>query len=115
MSTVVPFTDLAGRDEVRRWEGRDHGGTTSGFLVLAMPPGGGPGLHTHPYDETFVVLEGKAVFTAGDETVEAEAGLIVVVPGDTPHKFVNSGDGVLRMVTIHANDHLIQDDLPEDG
>jgi mannose-6-phosphate isomerase-like protein (cupin superfamily) len=33
------------------------------------------------------------------------------VPPETPHKFVNSGDGLLRMVNIHENGELVQTDL----
>jgi len=38
------------------------------------PPGGGPKLHKHPYEEIFVVQEGTATFTAGDETIKVEGG-----------------------------------------
>ena len=33
-------------------------------MVVNAPPGGGPNLHTHPYEEVFVVQEGHATFTA---------------------------------------------------
>jgi mannose-6-phosphate isomerase-like protein (cupin superfamily) len=113
MANVVAIDDLPGGDAVRRFEGRDHGATASSYIVQAVPPGGGPVLHVHPYDETFIVQDGQVTFTAGNRTIEAAAGQVVVVPGDTPHKFVNSGDGPLAMVTIHANDHMIQEDLEE--
>jgi quercetin dioxygenase-like cupin family protein len=71
------------------------------FFLLHTPPGEGPGLHRHPYAETFVLQEGQATFTVGDETIEARAGDIVVAPADTPHAFVNSGAGVLRSMNIH--------------
>jgi mannose-6-phosphate isomerase-like protein (cupin superfamily) len=45
---------------------------------------------------------GDAVsFTVEEETVEATAGDIVVVPAETPHKFVNSGSAALRQISIH--------------
>src|SRR5215204_4522539 len=64
-------------------------------------PGTGPGLHSHPYEETFIVLDGKVRFTLGEETLEATAGQIVVVPAWTPHKFVCTGAGRLRQISIH--------------
>ncbi|HEX8065062.1 MAG TPA: cupin domain-containing protein [Thermoleophilaceae bacterium] len=115
MATVTSFDELDGHEAVRRFEGRDHGSSVSGFLVLAAPPGSGPVLHRHPYDETFFVLEGRATFTVDGETVEASAGRMLVAPANAPHRFVNSGDGPLRMVTVHASDHIEQEDLDEAG
>jgi mannose-6-phosphate isomerase-like protein (cupin superfamily) len=56
-------------------------------------------------------LEGRATITVGDETQEVEAGGIVVIPAQTPHRFVNSGDGVLRQIDIHASPKFIQTNL----
>ncbi len=109
MANVAEIGELPGRDEVRLFEGRDHGSTVTSFIVTDYGEGGGPGLHTHPYDETFVVQAGEVTFTAGDETIEARGGQVVIVPANTPHKFVSGGG--LTMVTIHSNDHLIQDNL----
>ena len=68
---------------------------------------GGPRLHRHPYEEVFVVQEGSATFTAGDDVMEARGGQVVVVPAGVAHKFVNSGAGRLRQVDIHASDHFV--------
>jgi mannose-6-phosphate isomerase-like protein (cupin superfamily) len=69
--------------------------------------GDGPRLHRHPYEEFFVVQEGSATFTAGDDVIEARGDQVVVVPAGEAHKFVNSGAGRLRQVDINASDHLI--------
>jgi len=50
-----------------------------------------------------VIQEGEVTFTAGDETIEAKAGEIVVVPASVPHKYVNSGAGRARHIDIHAS------------
>jgi mannose-6-phosphate isomerase-like protein (cupin superfamily) len=86
----------------RELEGADHGAGVSIILVDAQP-GRGPALHKHAYEEVFIVQEGRATFMAGDEEREVSAGAIVLVPGDTPHRFVNSGDGPLRQVAIHVS------------
>jgi mannose-6-phosphate isomerase-like protein (cupin superfamily) len=39
----------------------------------------------------------------GDEEIEVGAGEIAIVPSDTPHRFVNSGDGPLRQIDIHVS------------
>ena len=49
-----------------------------------MPLGRGPGLHTSPYSEVFVVQEGELTFAVGEATVEATAGQIVVALAGTP-------------------------------
>jgi mannose-6-phosphate isomerase-like protein (cupin superfamily) len=39
-------------------------------------------------------------------SIVAAAGEIVVVPANTPHGFVNTGEGVLRQVNIHASPRM---------
>ncbi len=82
-------------------EGEPYGGETS-LILVNMEPGAGPRLHLHPYSETWVVREGRALFTAGGEELEAETGDVVVVESKTPHGFKNLGPGRLQMVCIHA-------------
>jgi mannose-6-phosphate isomerase-like protein (cupin superfamily) len=55
----------------------------------------------------FIVQEGTATFTAGDETVEVKDGQVVVVPAGVAHKFVNSGEDRLRQVDIHASERFV--------
>jgi mannose-6-phosphate isomerase-like protein (cupin superfamily) len=70
-------------------------------LVTDLPPGEGPRLHRHPYEEIFVVHEGRARFTAGAEEFVAGVGQVVVVPAGTPHRFVNVSEGRLRVMSVH--------------
>lgn len=46
-----------GAGRTRRFVGAEHGADVSYFFVENQP-GEGPGLHWHPYSETWVVLEG---------------------------------------------------------
>jgi mannose-6-phosphate isomerase-like protein (cupin superfamily) len=62
----------------------------------------GPKLHHHPYDETFIILEGHVLVQVGDETVEGGPGDIVIGPPGVPHGFRNLGPGRARLVCIHA-------------
>jgi quercetin dioxygenase-like cupin family protein len=52
----------------------------------------GPGPHSHPEDDTFVVLEGTMSFLVGDQWTDAPAGSFVLVPGGVTHAFDNRGD-----------------------
>jgi mannose-6-phosphate isomerase-like protein (cupin superfamily) len=94
----LPFSNIA-----REFVGDDHGGVGITFLLVDAEPGRGPSLHQHPYEEVFIVQEGSATFVLDGEELEVRAGEIVVVPPNTPHKFVSSGDGPLRQVDIHVS------------
>jgi len=83
-------------------KGADHGATTS-LILDHSEPGNGPRLHKHPYDETWVVIDGNLTFQAGDHQLEARPGDIVIVPPETPHKFTSNGPGPANLVCIHAN------------
>ena len=89
------------------FEGDDYGGLGVSFLLVDAGPGDGPALHKHAYAEVFVVLEGVASFVAGAEQREVRAGEIVVVPGDTPHRFFNAGEGPLRQIDIHVSPRFV--------
>jgi quercetin dioxygenase-like cupin family protein len=90
--------------------GENHGAPVSAYIVNAKP-GQGPPLHTHPYVEIAFTIEGTATITVGDEVREVTAGGIVVIPANTPHRFVNSGDSLLRQIDIHASARFIQTNL----
>ncbi|MDQ4128059.1 MAG: cupin domain-containing protein, partial [Actinomycetota bacterium] len=78
--------DELSRGKTARWfEGYRYGDVGASFFLVDSPPGGGSRLHTHPYEEIFVTLEGEATFTVGDATIEVSAGQIVVAPAGVPH------------------------------
>ena len=91
-----------------KFEGRASGSGISYFLV-DNDPGQGPDLHRHPYAETWVVLEGEATITIGDERLVARAGDTATVVAGVWHAFTNSGTGRLRMICIHASDVIVQE------
>lgn len=116
MATIISQQDLPLDGFAREFEGYRHGDTSVSFIIVEAQPGGGPKLHSHPYEEIFIVQEGAASFTVGEATIEAAAGQIVIAPAGVPHKFVNSGPGTLRQVDIHASPRFIttwyDEDLP---
>src|SRR5512133_3705145 len=101
----LPFVGMS-----HEFYGEKHGAPFSAYIVKAEP-GQGPPLHKHPYVEVAFVIEGAATITVGDETREVEAGGIAVIPANTPHRFINSGDTVLRQIDVHASPAFIQTDL----
>ena len=111
-ASLVSVTELKGNGVASRFEGKEHGATVS-FFVSRFAPGRGPALHRHPYEETFIIEEGTATFVVEGRTVIARAGQVVVVPAGAAHSFVNSGYGILRQVSIHPSDRMIQEWVEE--
>ncbi len=89
--------------ESNTYKGSEHGPASISIIFSDSEPGEGPKLHKHPYDETWIVQEGRVQMWIGDETIEAKAGDIGVAPPDTPHKFKNIGDGVAKLICIHSS------------
>ncbi len=101
----LPFVGMS-----HEFVGGTEGAPFSAYIVEAGP-GQGPPLHKHPYVEVAFTIEGRATITVGDEEREVKRGSIVVIPADTPHRFVNSGATTLRQIDIHASPRFIQTDL----
>jgi quercetin dioxygenase-like cupin family protein len=101
----LPFVGMS-----HEFVGEAQGAPFSAYIVNARP-GQGPPLHTHPYVEVAFTLEGCATITVGNEEREVTTGGIVVIPAETPHRFVNSGDTVLRQIDVHASPTFIQTNL----
>lgn len=95
------------------FQGRAYGDIPISFFWVFTLPGRGPGLHIHPYEEVFVMQQGLATFTIGDQTLEVRGGQIVVAPANTPHKFKNSGEEPLQMLSIHPSKQVIQENLED--
>ena len=97
---VIPVEELRRSPTAALFEGGEEIGA-SVFVTEYAEAGQGPDLHWHPYPEVFVVQDGTAVFTAGDEELTVPAGNVVVVPAETPHGFKSTGDETLRVVSVH--------------
>jgi hypothetical protein len=69
---------------------RVNGESVAGRYSLVealLPHMASPPLHTHPQDESFIVLEGKLTVVAGAERFELEAGGVMTVPMGVEHTF----------------------------
>ena len=105
MVSVVNTTSLSG-ETAHQFEGYHYGDINVSFFVSATPPGRGPSLHTHPYAEVFVLQVGSLSFVVGDQTIEAAAGQIVIVPAGVPHKFRNTSAAVVHHLDIHTSSQM---------
>jgi quercetin dioxygenase-like cupin family protein len=75
--------------------------------VLRIEPGGGTASHSHPRTHVVLALSGAARVETAQEGVEIEPGVVVTVPGDVPHRFVN--------VTDRGAELLVQNLFPRDA
>jgi mannose-6-phosphate isomerase-like protein (cupin superfamily) len=102
MAELISLDDLPHERHSHEFEGADHHDVPFSVILVHSSPGTGPKLHRHPYAEVFVVDSGQATFQIGAEVLVVEGGTVVVSPPGEAHGFVNSGDGELRLVAVHA-------------
>ncbi len=108
--TTFGFDELRFNDSATAFlfEGKKRAGIDISMFIVRTPPGGSVELHTHPYSETFVLLQGEGRWTAGDAVVELRPDNVLVVPPQTPHGFRNVGDAPLLVVSVHESGVLEQ-------
>ena len=68
------------------------------LIEFLFPRDASPPLHTHPQDESYVVIEGRLTVQAGDERFELEEGAAAMVPMGVPHTFRVDSDGARVLV-----------------
>lgn len=63
----------------------------SGLEILdtSGPAGSGPPPHCHPWEEAYVVLDGRLEVTVDGESHVVEAGGVAHVPGGVTHRYRN--------------------------
>ena len=110
--TRAEWEDPAGSWE-GHFEGKDLGTGITVLFVVLDAPGGGPKRHTHPYDEVFILREGRGRYYVGDDVIDAEAGDVVLAPAGIPHTFENLGPGRMVSTDIHLSPTWIQTDLDD--
>jgi quercetin dioxygenase-like cupin family protein len=109
---IEALTRIAGG--TARFEGGGNGSSVS-FFVVRNQPGQGADKHRHPYDETFVILDGDIEVIVDGEQRMLGSGTIAVVPARAWHEFKNRSDHVSLMVNIHPSPRIIQEDWTDDG
>lgn len=94
----LPFVGMS-----HEFVGAVESGVAVSFFLVNGTPGQGTRLHKHDYDEVVYVIEGRSTWTVNGRELQATAGDVLVVHAGEPHKFVNSGDGILRQIDLHLN------------
>jgi mannose-6-phosphate isomerase-like protein (cupin superfamily) len=110
---VIEATELETDESSRSFQGHQHGDAGVSLILVDMRPGGRVRLHRHPYEEVFVVQEGRARFTVEAEELEVQAPRIVIVRPGVTHGFMNPGPGPLRQVDIHVSPRMVTEWLED--
>jgi len=78
------------------------GERTGGYEIFWQrgPEGSGPPPHSHPWDESFYVLDGQVDFGIGSDSMTGTPGTLVHLPAGTVHWFrFGSGGGAMLSMT----------------
>ncbi|MEP3638091.1 MAG: cupin domain-containing protein [Paracoccaceae bacterium] len=108
IDAIVPYSSIspfARGDGVvtRLMIGREHIDNppfTTGTTVF--PAGMKAPMHSHNCDEQVTVLEGRAMAEVAGEKTELGPMDTSFIPTDMPHRFLNIGDGPLKILWIYA-------------
>jgi quercetin dioxygenase-like cupin family protein len=105
-TTITPFDrggGVATIPYVGKWNSEQNLVTT-GQTVFQV--GTGLPLHSHNVEETVLVLDGLATAQIGDDLVDLVPGQATWVPAGVPHRFVNRGEGVLRIYWVYGGRYV---------
>jgi quercetin dioxygenase-like cupin family protein len=109
LDSNVPFERNKGGATYQTLVGDEQGSTPIRVGIQSSPPGYKTPLHSHPYMEVLTVLEGKgqASIPGNEALIQLEPGVTLVVPADTPHWFIATGNQPLKILGIHASPHRL--------
>lgn len=94
---ALPHVAVVGNVYTILVSGRQSNGRYA-LIDMHVPPGGGPPLHRHDFEEMFHVLEGTVEVTFREETFTARAGETVSIPANAPHAFKNVSSRPARLL-----------------
>jgi quercetin dioxygenase-like cupin family protein len=95
----LPHIGLAGGTYTILLTGNDTDGRYC-LISMIIPPGGGPPLHRHDFEESFTILEGEIEATFRGQKSVVRAGETVNIPANAPHSFVNSSGKTIKLLCI---------------
>jgi quercetin dioxygenase-like cupin family protein len=81
---------------------RELGAESLTMFMVQYEPRGLAGAHDHPFEETYMILEGRVDAAFDDDTYRLEAGDIAWAGVGCVHRFTNPGPGVVRWLETQA-------------
>jgi quercetin dioxygenase-like cupin family protein len=93
--------ELDGGMTVTRLIGRDQESIYAHIYLAGLPvAAAGPSLHTHDFDQFYLVLEGLLGVQIGLQEFTVGPNHIVILPAGVPHRQWNAGEDVERHLAI---------------
>jgi quercetin dioxygenase-like cupin family protein len=80
----------------------DLGAQLSTMFMVQNDEGGGAGPHDHPFEETYMILEGAVDATFDGEAYRLETGDVAWAGAGCVHSFNNRGPGIVRWLETQA-------------
>ena len=104
---IIDINSLKPPDQdVATFQGAKHGASVS-FFIVRFSPGKGPRKHRHPYEETFIILEGEIEAIINGEIQTLSENKIVIIPAGSWHEFKNRTDQQVFMINVHPAPEMI--------
>ncbi|MEN3950868.1 mannose-1-phosphate guanylyltransferase/mannose-6-phosphate isomerase [Iodidimonas sp. SYSU 1G8] len=121
LKTVVSRLEALKREETesharvfRPWGWFETMDLGPGFKVkrIAVKPGQRLSLQSHKHRaEHWVVVNGVAEVTRGEEVTRLEANQSTYIPAGTTHRLGNAGDSELQIIEVQSGGYLGEDDI----
>ena len=92
---MTAFSHLDDLERIRIWDGltaRAVSGDGAMLTYIELEPNTNVPEHSHPNEQTGILLRGSVTFTIGDETKELRPGAMWVIPGGVAHSVVVGPD-----------------------
>jgi quercetin dioxygenase-like cupin family protein len=86
--------------EIRWLISKEDGARNFAMRMFELEPGGHTPLHTHSQEHEVFILEGEGTFVFEGQQHPFGAEYVIFVPPNREHRFMNTGDSVLRMLCI---------------
>lgn len=114
MSTTRINQYQAGESDDRPWGRWTVLATGDGYAVkeIVVKPGEVLSLQSHEHrSEHWIVLEGIAEVTVGDEVLRREANETAFIPVGARHRIASIGDTPMRFIEVQCGDVLEETDI----
>ncbi len=101
--SLFNYWDVRTGDHFIEMEGQHYGWDSATVQIAETGPGVGPGMHAHPVEEIFVLLEGEVAFTVDGEVLDMKGPALVRVPPNTSHNVTTLGTGRNKLITFFSS------------